>query len=133
MATGLRHVTLMAGTTGVSALVLLASSLPRHAKLSGDLRPADALADGSLDEDRQFFLGFVSLKPRLPDSLKQHDLGHLAHSPHRIWLGGGGPLSPILLDLPGPTRRLLFRLAHPTSMRSGADRPVLSEPRQQNG
>jgi hypothetical protein len=61
----------MAGTTGVSPLVLLASGLPGHAKLRSDLRPSDALADGSVDEDRQFFLGFVSLDPRLPDPLKQ--------------------------------------------------------------
>ncbi len=68
----------------VSALVLLASGLPRHAQLRSDLRPADALADGSLDEDRQFFLGFVSLDPRLPDSLKQLGLGQLADSPRMI-------------------------------------------------
>jgi hypothetical protein len=118
----------MAGATGVSALVLLASGLPGHAKLRSDLRPADALADGSLDEDRQFFLGFVSLDPRLPDSLKQLGLGQLADSPRRIWLGRGRPIAPIRLNLPGPTRCLLLRLAHPTSMRSGADNPVLTEP-----
>jgi hypothetical protein len=84
LAAGLCHVALMSGTTGVSALVLLASSLPGHAQLRSDLRPADALADGSLDEDRQFFLGFVSLDPRLPDSLKQPGLGQLADSPRRI-------------------------------------------------
>jgi hypothetical protein len=54
----------------MSALVLLASGLPGHTELRSDLRPSDALADGSVDEDRQFSLGFVSHNPRLPDSLK---------------------------------------------------------------
>jgi hypothetical protein len=68
----------------MSALVLLASGLPGHADLRSDLRPSDALADGSLDEDREFFLGFVSPHPRLPDPLKELGLGQLADSARRI-------------------------------------------------
>jgi hypothetical protein len=116
----------------MSALILLARALPRHPELRSDLRPADALTDGSLDEHRQFFLGFVSLDPRLPDPLKHPGPGQLADSPCRIYLGRGYPLAPIRMNLPGPTRRLLLRLTHSTSMRSAADSPVLSEPRQQN-
>jgi hypothetical protein len=68
----------------MSALVPLPRTLPGHPELGSDPRPADALADGSLDEHRQFFLGFVSLDPRLPDSLKQLGLGQLADSARRI-------------------------------------------------
>lgn len=93
----------LAGASGMSALVLLASGLPGHASLRSDRRPSDALADGSVDKDRQFFLGSVSLDPRLPDSLKQFGLGHLADSPRRIWLGRSGPLAPIRMNLPERT------------------------------
>ena len=81
---GLGNVTSLAGAGGMSALILLARALPGHPELRSDLRPADALIDGSLDEHRQFFLGFVSLDPRLPDPLKQPGLGQLADSPRRI-------------------------------------------------
>jgi hypothetical protein len=76
--------TRLAGALGMSALVPLARALPGHAKLRSDLRPADALADSSLDEHRQFFLGFVSLDARLPDPLKQLGLEQFADSPCRI-------------------------------------------------
>ena len=61
------HVDLVAGAAGMAALVLLAGCLPGHAKLRGDLRPPEALADGRFDELRQFCLGLVSLDPNLPD------------------------------------------------------------------
>jgi len=43
---------LVAYITEMAALVLLTGCLPGHAEMGGDLRPADSLADGSVDEHR---------------------------------------------------------------------------------
>jgi hypothetical protein len=122
---GLCHLALVAATAQVSALVLLASSLPGHAKLRRDLRPADALTDGRVDEHREFCLGIVSLETHQPDSLKQVGIGELADATCR-WLGRG--CTPIWLQLPGTTH-LLPRFAHANRMRGGADTLVLSQTR----
>lgn len=47
-----RDMALVAGAAEMAALVLLTGCLPGHAELGGDLRPAEALADGSVDEHR---------------------------------------------------------------------------------
>jgi hypothetical protein len=48
---------------------LLADCLPGHAELRGNLWPPDTLADGGVDEFRQFCFGVVSLDPDVPDLL----------------------------------------------------------------
>ena len=80
MAAELRHAVLMADTARMAALVLLTSCLPGHAKLRGDLRPPEALADGGVDEHRQLRFGIVSLDPDLPDLLQQLGRGQLDDS-----------------------------------------------------
>jgi hypothetical protein len=60
---------LVAATVGMAAQVLLAGCLPGHAELRGNLWPPDTLADGGVDEFRQFCFGVVSLDPDVPDSL----------------------------------------------------------------
>jgi hypothetical protein len=67
LAAELSDVVLVADAVGMAALVLLAGRLPGHAKLRGNLRPPNALADGGLDEHRQFCRGIVSLDPGVPD------------------------------------------------------------------
>ena len=64
------HVVLAANASGMATLVLLTGCLPGHTKLRGDLRPPDALADGSVDEHRELCLGIVSIDPDVPDSLQ---------------------------------------------------------------
>jgi hypothetical protein len=56
-------------SVGMAAQVLLAGCLPSHAKLRGNLWPPKPLADGGVDEFRQFCFGVVSLDPGVPDLL----------------------------------------------------------------
>ena len=65
----LSDIGLVAAPVGMAAQVLLAGCLPGHAELRGNLWPPDTLADGGVDEFRQFCFGVVSLDPGVPDSL----------------------------------------------------------------
>ena len=55
------------GAVAVTALIVLASCLPGHAKLDGDLRPSDAEADGVVDERRKLRLCLLLRNPGSPD------------------------------------------------------------------
>lgn len=126
MATELRHVSPVADAIGMAALVLLTGCLPGHTKLRGDLRPSDSLADGSVDEHRQLCLGIVSLDPDLPDLLQQLGRGQLGDSLRGARLARG--IAPVRPRLPGSRDRLVPRLAHQSSMRTGSHNRVPRDP-----
>jgi hypothetical protein len=65
-----RHPVLL-GVLAVATLVMLACGLPGDAKLCGDLRPADANADGVVDQHRKLRLGLFSHEPDALDLLEQ--------------------------------------------------------------
>jgi len=119
----LRHVALVTDATGMAALVLLPSSLPGDTELHGDLRPSNALTDRRVDEHRELRVGVVSLETHDPDALKQLGFGQLGHASGRTRLRHSCALGE--LNLPRPPRSFRSRLAHPISMRLGADTPVL--------
>jgi hypothetical protein len=89
---------------------LLTGCLPGHAKLRGDLRPPDVLADGSVDEHRQFCLGIVSLDPDEPDLLQQLGRGQLGDSLRRARLARGCRIAPVRPRLPSSLAGLCLDL-----------------------
>ena len=95
----------------VTTLVMLAGRLPGHAKLGGDLRPPDALADGVVDERRNHRLGLLLRNPGAPDPLKHLGGGHPRNALRQGWRFRWR-LPPIRLHLPGPRARLALRPSH---------------------
>jgi hypothetical protein len=74
-----------AGVVAMAALVVLAGTLPVHAKPAGDLRPSDAEADGMVHEERQLGLRLLLHDPDPPDSLQHLLRGHAGHTPRQAW------------------------------------------------
>ena len=95
----------------VTTLVMLAGRLPGHAKLGGDLRPPDALADGVVDERRNHRLGLLLRNPGAPDPLEHLGRGHPGKLRYRVWRFRWR-LLPIRLYPSGSWTRLALRPRH---------------------
>jgi hypothetical protein len=63
-------------TVTVAALIVLASCLPGHAKLGGDLRPSEAEVNGVVDKCRKLRLCLLLRNPGAPDPLQHLRRGH---------------------------------------------------------
>lgn len=118
----------MVPAAGMMAQVLLAGSLSRDAEPRCDLRPSNALTDGSLDKDRQLSFSLVSLDPDVLDLLQQVRSRQSSRSLRRARLTSRLLSASSWWHASGSRCRLALRSAHAASMRAATDISVLRIP-----
>ncbi len=74
-----------AASVAVTALVVLAGRLPRHAKLGSDLRPSEAQMNCVVDQHRELRVCFLLGNPDAPDPLQHLAWRKLGNRLRRTW------------------------------------------------
>ena len=118
----------MVGVVPVAALVLLAGSLPGYAEPCGDLRPADAQADGVVDEQGQFRFRLLLRDAHTLDALQHLRGGHAGNSLRKAWrFHRRHSVLPVRLRLLPFGARLTLRPGHVTRLPARCGQHTLSE------